>query len=126
MERPGAVLEILTAATLENNIIAYASGGTAIATSGNLTTNCNVFWANSDGAGVPLSPTDREVDPLFCDPAAGIYTLSQSSPCLPGSDPNCTELVGSLGGGCGVTSVEVTLEHATWGRIKGMYQSKER
>jgi hypothetical protein len=117
----GAVLEILTPTLFENNIVAFSSGGTAIATAGGLTTNCNVFWANSDGPGIPLSATDREMDPEFCDPMNGDFTVRDSSPCVEPHSEGCGQ-VGAFPAGCGTISVE----SVSWGKIKDYYRQGEK
>jgi hypothetical protein len=76
-----------------------------------------VFWENPQGIGYPLDPTDREIDPLFCDQEAGDFTLREGSPCLP-EDPFGCGLVGALGQGCGAVSIE----SKSWGAIKGLYR----
>jgi hypothetical protein len=68
---------------------------------------CNNVWdvAEAVWAGIP-DPTgidgNTSVDPLFCDPAAGDYTLAANSPCLPGQHPDGYDcgLIGALGEGC--------------------------
>ena len=59
-------------------------------------------------------------DPLFCDAAAGDFTLSSQSPCLPGNHPDGADcgLIGAFGQGCGTVSVQPS----SWGAIKEMYR----
>jgi hypothetical protein len=108
---------------LRNNIIAFSSGSAAIGLlNANLTSECNVFWQNADGIGsnyVP-GPTDREVDPLFCNPDMDDWTLRKGSPCLP-EDPSGCGLIGVFGQGCGL----IGLEPVTWGKIKNCYRGTE-
>jgi hypothetical protein len=107
--------------TLRNNIIAFSSGSPAVEIGrGKIASDCNVFWMNADGisdGSYVLSATDRIVDPLFCNPDAGDWTLQQHSPCLP-TDPSGCGQIGAFGQGCGAVSVE----SRSWGKIKGFYR----
>jgi hypothetical protein len=80
---------------------------------------CNVFWDNPGGevSGFSLSPTDRVIDPVFCDPENGDVTLSPLSPCLPPNSLGCG-LIGALGEGCGVVSIRPE----SWSVIKSRYR----
>lgn len=102
----------------ENNIFLGSLGGGDIGHVGSsLTTSCNVTWDNPQGLGVPLSATDRIIDPQFCNPDAGDFTLRVGSPCLP-DDPLGCGLTGAFEQGCGTVSVE----SKSWGTIKGLYR----
>jgi len=58
------------------------------------------------------------LDPLFCDPGNGDFTLDETSPCAPFSPPNTAcDLIGAEGVGCGATAVEAT----TWGQLKAVF-----
>ncbi len=118
----GAAVAFLCDAQFDNNIVAESAGGGAVYKSVNfpLSTSCNVFWANPGGIGIPLSSTDREVDPQFCDPALEDLTLRLGSPCLP-EDPLGCGLIGVLGMGCGSVSVQ----SKSWGLIKGAYRTSK-
>jgi hypothetical protein len=90
----------------------------------NLNSWCNVFWENeagNAGGSYVLGPTDRELDPQFCDPEGGDYRLAQSSPCLPLNSGECGQ-IGALGQGCGVVSVSAE----SWGKIKDAYREGGR
>jgi hypothetical protein len=105
---------------LRNNIIAFSSGSPAVGvTNGSVTSQCNVFWENADGNGdgFVLGPTDREVDPLFCDPDAPDWRLREGSPCLP-EDPSGCGLIGAFPQGCGV----IGIEGVSFGEIKNRYR----
>ena len=56
------------------------------------------------------------LDPEFCDPQAGDYAISDSSPCL-GARQGGVD-VGSLGIGCDLSPVEKT----SWGGLKDLYR----
>ncbi|MBZ0269399.1 right-handed parallel beta-helix repeat-containing protein [bacterium] len=104
----------------ENNIVAHTSGGEVLEVPAGSTTSCNVFWDNADGIGLDLDPSDRIVDPQFCDPDNGDYTLMATSPCLPALSLGC-DLIGALGQGCGT----VSLTPESWGRIKSGFRTGE-
>lgn len=104
---------------LNNVIVACAGSGAIEAYQVPLGSACNVFWDNPAGVGdyYTPGPTDRIVDPLFCDVAANDFRVMVGSPCLPEGSIGC-ELIGAYGQGCGVISIEPT----TWGRIKAEYR----
>jgi hypothetical protein len=107
---------------LERNVIAGSVGGAAVAQGGgSVSTACNVFWENEggDAVGSELDPTDRIVDPEFCDVEQDDFTVTGTSPCLPENSMGCG-LIGALGQGCGVVSVEET----SWARIKMRYSGE--
>jgi len=66
-------------------------------------TCCSVDSAGVTGAGTAdyVSGT-LFIEPRFCDPGAGEYTLASNSPCLPGNHPTGDPcgLIGALGQGC--------------------------
>jgi hypothetical protein len=119
---PGSAIVFVNSpnSVLRNNIIAYSSGSPAIRVIGaSVPSECNVFWENVDGIGVNYvpGPTDRQVDPLFCDPDASDWRLREGSPCLP-EDPFGCGLIGVFGQGCGTVGIEET----SWGGIKSRYR----
>jgi hypothetical protein len=106
---------------LQNNVIAGSVGpcGAIHDFSGVVSSSCNILWDNEGGETeyfVP-GPTDREVDPLFCDPDSEDFAVSSESPCLPENSLGCG-LIGAFGLGCGAVHVEPQ----SWGRIKGAYR----
>ncbi len=109
---------------LLNNVIAEGIGkGGAVEDQFEVVSSaCNVFWQNEGGDGVYFEPgpTDREVDPLFCDPEAEDFTVDANSPCLPENSLGCG-LIGAFGQGCGIISVELE----SWGSIKSAYRKLE-
>ncbi len=75
---------------------------------------CQVSYIDNGG--------NRFLDPCFCGPATGDYTLSADSPCLPGQHPECG-LVGALGEGCSAMGCgEVFNESLSWGDLKTLYR----
>ncbi|MBZ0270173.1 right-handed parallel beta-helix repeat-containing protein, partial [bacterium] len=103
----------------ENNIVAHADGVAAVnlLEAGTFTSNCNVFWGNTGGIGYEISPTDRIVDPQFCDPEARVLTLMPTSPCLPSLSLGCG-LIGALDEGCSTIAVE----ERSWAKVKAAYR----
>jgi hypothetical protein len=109
---------------LDASIVARGIGGPAIACLGGATIalTCNDLFGTEGGDWVGCV-ADQEgdeanfsADPAFCDEAAGNFTLSENSPCMPGNNPtgiNCG-FIGALEKGCSTVAVEAT----TWGRIK--------
>ncbi len=70
---------------------------------------CNVFGntpSNYGGLAIDQTGVDGNlsVDPLFCDAAAGDFTLDAASPCAPAHN-ECGVQIGALGVGCGLTPV---------------------
>jgi hypothetical protein len=109
---------------LRNNVFAESSGGAAVfafETNG-VTSWCNIFWSNvpMNVSGFSLSPTDREVDPQFCDPEGEDFTVRSSSPCVEPGAQGCG-LIGAYGAGCGTVSVAPQ----TWATIKSLYREGE-
>ena len=108
-----------------NNVIAggIGEGGAIEAQFGSVNSSCNIFWANEGGDGVHFTPgpTDREVDPLFCNPALEDFTVDSTSPCLPENSLGCG-LIGAFGEGCTAVSVPGEYESKSWGAIKGLYR----
>ncbi len=109
---------------LSNNVFAggIGEGGALEAQFGGVTSACNIFWNNQDGDGVFFTPgpSDREVDPRFCDVSSEDFTVHGDSPCLPPHSLGCG-LIGAFGAGCGTVSIEPK----SWGRIKGAYQDPQ-
>jgi hypothetical protein len=107
--------------TLRNNVITGSWGATAVGRGANasITSSCNVFWENVDGdwSGFTPDATDRVIDPEFCDPGGGDYTVRSTSPCLPANSLGCG-LIGAYGEGCGAVSVEAE----TWAGLKAKFR----
>jgi hypothetical protein len=116
----GASLRLVGTCTLENNVFTSSDGSSAVYVfNGTVDPSCNVYWDNALGNTLDfeMGPTDRIVDPLYCDPDHDDLTVSSLSPCLPANSLGCG-LIGAFGEGCGTVSVEPT----TWGQIKARFR----
>jgi predicted outer membrane repeat protein len=106
-------------------IFAFATGGASAAGTISCSTGCTDVFGNIGGDFVgPLAaagsgPTNFSADPLFCDVAAGNFTLHEGSPCLPPLPSGCSPTqIGALGQGCG----PVSIQPSSWGKIKSLYR----
>lgn len=86
-----------------------------------MTLECNDVWANGvNWTGVP-DPTGTNgnisLEPKYCDAEHGNFTVATHSP-LRATNNSCHVQIGAFGVGCG----PVSLETATWGRIKALYR----
>jgi hypothetical protein len=72
--------------------------------------DCSDVFGNAGGnyGGLAADQTgvdgNLSADPLFCDAAAGDFTLNANSPCAP-THNECGVQIGALGAGCGLTPV---------------------
>ncbi|MFH1690645.1 MAG: right-handed parallel beta-helix repeat-containing protein [Candidatus Eisenbacteria bacterium] len=109
--------------TVENAIIAFASGGSAVrCTSGTETPSFSycVVFDNAGGDDLCGSVGDTmNRDPRLCDIAGSDYTLCANSPCIAGNNA-WGEDVGAHGAGCG--NCDSPVEVTTWSIIKGSYR----
>lgn len=107
--------------TFTNNVVVGSIGpGAAVrGVAGISTGDCNVFFNNPGGnaVGYVLGPRDRDIDPLFCDPVNGDFTVNAASPCLPPNSLGC-DFIGAFPQGCGTISTAPK----SWGQIKGIYR----
>jgi predicted outer membrane repeat protein len=109
---------------LANSIFSEGTGGGGVSiVDGSVVISCCDAWQNVGGNYVGISdPTGAAgniaLDPMFCDPFGGEFTLQEDSPCAPFSPahPSC-DLTGARPVACGVTPVQVH----TWGAIKNRY-----
>jgi hypothetical protein len=89
----------------ENCIIAFGQDGGSVENSSNddkpLVACSNIFgnaggdWTESIDS-LATENNNLEIDPLFCNAAAGDYQIQASSPCTPDSNA-CSVLIGALG-----------------------------
>jgi predicted outer membrane repeat protein len=119
---PGSAVYLdFGAVTFTNNVITGSIGAQAVykLTGGSVTKGCNVYWNNVGGntLNFGLDPTDRIVDPQYCEAPSGDLTIFDTSPCLSANSLGCG-LIGAQGQGCGT----VTVERTSWGRIKEGYK----
>lgn len=88
---------------------------------------CNNSWGNVDWDYYPGCDScgmngNICVNPLFCDPENGDYSIADESPCAPGNSGGCG-LIGALDVGCVFTSVPIARRDTTsWGTIKKMFR----
>ncbi len=116
------------APVLENTIIAFGVNGAAVycgAVASATLACCDVF--GNDGGDWEGCIADQygvagniELNPFFCDAAAGDFTLCSDSPCAEDNYPECGQ-VGARPVGCDACGQSAT-EPATWGGVKGRYR----
>ncbi|MBZ0266722.1 right-handed parallel beta-helix repeat-containing protein [bacterium] len=109
---------------VERTIVAFGDGGGAIFAVAGATAvlGCNCVFGNAGGdellGGLDLG-TNFSEDPLFCDPAANDYRLSEASPCLP--DGPCA-LVGAFDAGCPALPAPEPATTMSWGSLKAAWR----
>jgi hypothetical protein len=87
------------------------------------TLSCTNIFGNAGGDWVGCIANQLQVngnfslDPIFCNPSEGIFTIREDSPCAPPGITGCG-LVGALPIGCDVVSISPS----TWGKIKAAYR----
>ena len=115
--------------TLSNCIIAFSVNGEGVACvegGGVVQLSCCDAFGNAEGDYVGCIEDQAgqagniSLDPLFCAPDIGDFTLYVDSPCAPFSEPNpeC-DLIGALPVECEPTPIT----GCSWGAIKGMFRS---
>jgi parallel beta-helix repeat protein len=111
--------------TIDRTIIAFSSGGSAVACeiaafAPNVV--CSDFFGNVGGdwagciAGEFGVDGNIAADPQFCNATNGDFHLMETSPCAPAQ--SACGLIGAFDPTCGATPVQP----ATWGSIKATYQ----
>lgn len=110
---------------VENSIFAFGEGGASVQAEdyGTVSVRYCIAFGNRGGDDFPgNSPTNFDLDPLFCDVFNGNYYHCSNSPCLPSIHP--------YGRPVGAHYYEYTtcgdcaspVEEASWGSIKAMYR----
>lgn len=108
---------------LANNTAPFGGGAYAADAGASAVYTCNDAWGNAGGnyAGFVGNPTGTNgnvsLDPEFCNPAAGEYTISTTSLCAPANSSSCG-LIGAFGPACGTVAVRP----ADWSAVKRMYR----
>jgi hypothetical protein len=89
--------------TVTQNIIAGESAGYGLRFVGETAPHsCNLFWNNASGASnEPLDASEIVSNPVFCDAAAGDFTISEHSPAAP-DNSSCDLLIGALPVACDI------------------------
>ena len=104
--------EQTSGASVSGNVVTGSTGWGIRWVNANGTSSCNLAWNNTFGDFSPAGTDNASADPEFCDPDAGDYSVSATSPAL-GANSGC----GSRGAweqGCTVVPVQGT----TWGALK--------
>jgi len=114
----GAIALDGSSGTIERCVIAFSTNGRGVAGGSPEIFHCCVS-GNDDGDALPGNDHDNLfTDPLLCDLAAGILSLCDNSPCLPGG--NGWEItIGSEAQGCADCSSPA--ESASWSAIKALF-----
>ncbi|MEZ5066636.1 MAG: right-handed parallel beta-helix repeat-containing protein [bacterium] len=108
---------------VQNSIVAFNAWRAVNCTSnGSVSFSCSDVFGNGLGdwvgciSGQDTISNNLAEDPLFCNLTTLDFHLSAQSPCAPAQ--SVCGLVGALGVGCGPVSVDA----ASWGRVKQMYR----
>jgi len=112
------------------SIINGSTSGRAVSCgmAGTATLTCSDVFGNAGGdwvdciAGQEGMSGNFSLDPCFCAPANGDYTLSADSPCAPAHSPAGCDLIGALPVGCAISCGTTALEATTWGQIKALHR----
>ncbi len=108
----GGMLVIAGAVRITNTIIAFGTGGEALAGGGAAPElRCCDLYGNAGGDWIGFIAGQLGVngnicgDPLFCAAQSGDLTLHANSPCAPENSPGGCGLIGALPVSCGVNGV---------------------
>lgn len=98
----GGALSLTIPVAVENTIIAFGTEGEAIRCgTGPAVLSCTDIFGNAGGDWVGCIAEQLGIngcfsaDPLFCNAAAGDYTLAEASPCTPAHSPAGCGLIGA-------------------------------
>jgi hypothetical protein len=125
----GAFLNSLATPALSNCIFAFGVGGAGLHTVAGAapTYACNDLFGNSGGdalgVGVNLGG-NVFLDPLFCDAQNRVFTLKDTSPCLPANSGGCGRIGAFDAGGCGPVGAGEDIAAASWGAVKNRYRPR--
>ena len=116
---PGGLEHVMTV-LVERVIVAGGTSSEAVVCGDgmlDLTIRCSDFHGGWDGCAADWLGVDGNIDadPMFCDAAAGDFTLHASSPCFEVN--NGCGTMGAYDVGCGTTGVE----DSSFGAIKALY-----
>jgi hypothetical protein len=73
-----------------------------------LSVGCSDIFGNAGGDDVcpEAGANNFSLDPLFCDAAAGDFTLFPNSPCAPANSPAGCDLIGAFPVGCQIVGID--------------------
>ncbi|MDM7914587.1 MAG: hypothetical protein ACE15D_13605 [Candidatus Eisenbacteria bacterium] len=106
---------------VENTIIAFNNGGSAIEGGADAFFSCVDIYGNPGGDWTPAIVDQLGLrgnisdDPLFCDAAGGDLRLNEGSPCAPGGE---CDRMGAWPVGCEATAIR----EASWGEVKALFR----
>ncbi|MGD8394399.1 MAG: FG-GAP-like repeat-containing protein [Candidatus Eiseniibacteriota bacterium] len=109
----GIALADGASALVERTIVSFSVDGEAVAVepTGSAWLACTDLFGNAGGdwvgpvAGQLAERDNLTADPLYCDAAAGDWTLAVDSPCAPGQAPGACGRIGALPVGCGTVGL---------------------
>ena len=104
--------------TVSRTILALNSVALFPVSGGTILTDCCDLWQNGGKSGQGYSKrANLEADPMFCDPAQGLFALDSESPCLPDHSGGCG-LIGAHESDCGA----VPTQKETLGGLRNLYR----
>lgn len=117
-----------TTMSIERSIVAFNTGGPAVACTLGVSVDVTTsdIHGNEGGdwvdclAGQESANDNTEADPRFCAMYEDDFTLCSDSPCLP--DVNGVALMGAHGAGC--AACDATVRERSWGAIKALFRDR--